>query len=254
MTDYLIHYGVKGMKWGVRHDPIRGSLSSRKGMSTAKKIAIGAAIVGGTVLVGYGAYKIQKIGVPKPFTVEQLKDMGISTFEPERIEINKQPINIQDKINSVKKERLEYAAGAKERQAKAAEALAKSMAEKRKPGNVMKEVSSMAEDSTQKYSRYREAQKELSKAREHMASVKEKIRSDYSKGLITGEQHNKALAAEEMKVMGLENRVARYKKESDAASEKFANTNRKFNEMMIKKIESGGSREFTLEELRELGL
>ena len=21
MTDYLIHYGVKGMKWGIRHDP-----------------------------------------------------------------------------------------------------------------------------------------------------------------------------------------------------------------------------------------
>lgn len=125
-NDYLIHYGVKGMKWGVRHDPeIVGRQSLRKryynrkanalqrdidsfkghenGISTksgkqvlskkdvsditkslqtekdkalnkantplltdkqkqtAKKIAIGAAVVAGVGLAAYGGYKVSAI-------------------------------------------------------------------------------------------------------------------------------------------------------------------------------------------------
>lgn len=71
--NYLMHYGVKGMKWGVRKDPIRSGIhrfrtdhggssqGTRKGLSdrqkTAIKVAGGAAlIVGGTLM----AHKLNK--------------------------------------------------------------------------------------------------------------------------------------------------------------------------------------------------
>ena len=52
---YLYHYGVKGMKWGIRHDPervgrSRGSAKSKKnkkGLTKATKIFLGAAAVTG---------------------------------------------------------------------------------------------------------------------------------------------------------------------------------------------------------------
>lgn len=84
-----MHYGVKGMKWGVRHDPelvgrhrrygqayanstpYRGQNRSynsnqhRSGSSSkvkaAKKVAIGAAIVAGGVLAAYGGAKVGKV-------------------------------------------------------------------------------------------------------------------------------------------------------------------------------------------------
>lgn len=47
----LQHHGVKGMKWGVRRDrPSSGDSSSKPGMSTKKKVAIGATaavVIGG---------------------------------------------------------------------------------------------------------------------------------------------------------------------------------------------------------------
>ena len=59
ISNELSHHGVKGMKWGVRHDPERSgqrlNSSSRKKMSTAKKIAIGvgvAAAVAGATYMG----------------------------------------------------------------------------------------------------------------------------------------------------------------------------------------------------------
>lgn len=73
-NDYLMHHGVKGMKWGVRHDPERVGLSSRrfrtdgdssstrrKGLTEKQKntlkVAAGAAlVVGGSVM----AYKMNK--------------------------------------------------------------------------------------------------------------------------------------------------------------------------------------------------
>ncbi len=39
--DYLMHHGVKGMKWGVRHDPQRtGRISARRQYKNAKKEAL----------------------------------------------------------------------------------------------------------------------------------------------------------------------------------------------------------------------
>lgn len=58
---FLMHYGVKGMKWGVRHDPERtGSSSGRKKMSTAKKVAIGVAVAAAVGGASYYAIKTHK--------------------------------------------------------------------------------------------------------------------------------------------------------------------------------------------------
>ena len=57
--DYLAHYGVKGMKWGVRKDRKRSSRQPRteeqkaKRKQVAKKVAIG---VGSAAVVAGGAY------------------------------------------------------------------------------------------------------------------------------------------------------------------------------------------------------
>lgn len=72
--DYLAHHGIKGMKWGVRHDPERvgrngtsrtpeGQSKHKRGLSSKAKrrLKVGAAIVG-TALVAYGAYKLGKSG------------------------------------------------------------------------------------------------------------------------------------------------------------------------------------------------
>lgn len=71
--DELYHYGVKGMRWGVRHDPERtgrrtggssGSRSSsKKKMSTAKKVAIGVGVAAAVAGVSYAAVKTHKTSV-----------------------------------------------------------------------------------------------------------------------------------------------------------------------------------------------
>lgn len=134
MSDYLIHFGVKGMKWGVRKQrPVRSfrgnahralagvyglnarfygkrnktlasmnkaartqqlkkaeqfdrEKQSRSGNNDrkkqmAKRIAIGSAIVGGTILAGYGAYKVSKLpSVRNAAAKRTLKRYGYDTF------------------------------------------------------------------------------------------------------------------------------------------------------------------------------
>ena len=53
---------------------------------TKKALKVGA-VATGTVLAAYGAYKVSKFvsnSKVKPFSVDELKNMGISVFEPER--------------------------------------------------------------------------------------------------------------------------------------------------------------------------
>lgn len=63
-NNYLAHYGVKGMKWGVRHDTprvgVKRKTSSKKSKLTPKqkKILMYGAIGVGAVLAAYGGYKI----------------------------------------------------------------------------------------------------------------------------------------------------------------------------------------------------
>ena len=42
--DLLVHFGVKGMRWGRRKDSSSGGSSDKKPMSTKKKVAIGAGV------------------------------------------------------------------------------------------------------------------------------------------------------------------------------------------------------------------
>lgn len=105
MSNELQHYGVKGMKWGVRHDPVSTGgrhSSGKKKMSTAKKVAIGLAITAAAAGLTYaaiksgkaqqiakGAARLAKSRKSKPMSGYELRKMGISTFEPNRIEINR---------------------------------------------------------------------------------------------------------------------------------------------------------------------
>ena len=76
--DYLEHYGVKGMKWGVRKD--RGDRTPEqqarrdKAKSVAKKAAVGLAVVGGAVAVGYATRNTPQVRMAK-FVVNSHKNV-----------------------------------------------------------------------------------------------------------------------------------------------------------------------------------
>ena len=72
IDELLKHYGVMGMKWGVRKQPeTKGGIKKRKKLTNKqkkilKRTAIGAGIVAGTLLAAYGGYKLNnfaKLGV-----------------------------------------------------------------------------------------------------------------------------------------------------------------------------------------------
>lgn len=118
MSNYVIahqnelnHYGVKGMKWGVRKqvhlssgNRTRQPLSNQdiyqrkiQRRAKAKKIAKVGGAIALAALASYGAYKLSKnpqalqkgkdflnykiLKKSKPFTPDELKKMGISTSE-----------------------------------------------------------------------------------------------------------------------------------------------------------------------------
>lgn len=76
----LTHYGVKGMRWGVRHDKRHLKNGRSKGRwSTKKKILVGASIVGGTLAVLGGVYLYKEFNTSligfSHITDANLKDM-----------------------------------------------------------------------------------------------------------------------------------------------------------------------------------
>ena len=77
-NDHLAHYGVKGMKWGIRKQRPSSGLTRRRSSyrvtskaskntrsssnnnktNRRRKVAIGVAVAGGAILAAYGGYKI----------------------------------------------------------------------------------------------------------------------------------------------------------------------------------------------------
>lgn len=87
MSDYLIHYGVKGMKWGVRRkSQSKGSTKSPKDRVTDKwnslsprtktAIKVGAAAAG-VALAAYGGHRYRKFVNDKATTVAVAKGKAI---------------------------------------------------------------------------------------------------------------------------------------------------------------------------------
>ena len=79
-----MHYGVRGMKWGVRHEPERSSTSSgRKKMSTAKKMAIGMAIAASVGGVSYYAIKTHRYNKAAYAAVQKVIKTGARVNRPD---------------------------------------------------------------------------------------------------------------------------------------------------------------------------
>jgi hypothetical protein len=84
--DLLVHFGVKGMRWGRRKAKSESdSTSGSKKMSTAKKVALGAAAVGGALAVAYlisrrGSTKISDV-VSNDFVTGQRQNAKLGSNE-----------------------------------------------------------------------------------------------------------------------------------------------------------------------------
>lgn len=108
----LEHYGVKGMKWGVRRTPFQlGHKTSPRHIGKGKRMKqdaefkrralkmakIGAAAAA-TGLAAYGAYKLYDISVPKTIQItktvqKQIPYQAVTRYNPVRNPMTGQVIN-----------------------------------------------------------------------------------------------------------------------------------------------------------------
>lgn len=75
---YLQHYGVKGMKWGVRKSTKERTPEQQarrdKAKSVAKKAAVGAAVIGGAAVLAYATRNTPQVQMAK-FVVNSHKNV-----------------------------------------------------------------------------------------------------------------------------------------------------------------------------------
>lgn len=76
--NYLEHYGVKGMKWGVRKSDKERTPEQQarrdKAKSVAKKAAVGAAVIGGAAVLAYATRNTPQVQMAK-FVVNSHKNV-----------------------------------------------------------------------------------------------------------------------------------------------------------------------------------
>lgn len=64
IDDFLAHYGVKGMKWGVRKRGRSSTPTAKKAFLTKENVGKRAAQAAGALFVGKYIYNVGKIAVP----------------------------------------------------------------------------------------------------------------------------------------------------------------------------------------------
>lgn len=80
-TTYLAHYGVKGMRWGVRNDDEpSGNKKAKNKWSTKKKVAVGAAVVAGVLAVGGAWYIYNKTHHHGGFQSARVGDLVLDKY------------------------------------------------------------------------------------------------------------------------------------------------------------------------------
>ena len=107
MSNYLIHYGVKGMKWGVRKErsSSAGGDKKKKGLSTGQKVAIGVAAVAvtGAVLYKTGSFDRMASAGKRVANRHRAKKLGLELVQnPEKSSSNfdKAMSRMNDAFNS----------------------------------------------------------------------------------------------------------------------------------------------------------
>lgn len=87
---YLCHYGIKGMKWGVRKDEDKSGIESKKSSNFKRKVAIGSAVALSALAI-YGAYRY------KDFIINENVKIAIENGKKLADQMRKSDINAAKK-------------------------------------------------------------------------------------------------------------------------------------------------------------